>query len=230
MTEASPGWFPDSSQQGRLRWWDGKAWTDHYHDGPTTAAGPAPARGVRPGPPLAISILLLVLGVVTFGAGSIVFGVSLFRSVTTGNTMTVPGRARFHLSSGNYLIYERVATTSREGGGGDVSIDAGSVRITGPDGQTVTVSQNTGVTQTITRGSTAYQGAVEFKISGTGDYAFEVLNARPSQALVARSLGDTFRRALPWILIGGVGFVVGVAGLVMVIVGSVRRNRWSAGR
>jgi len=234
MTDAAPGWFPDSNQQGRLRWWDGKVWTDHYHDQPATTPsgppGPTPARGARPGPPLAISIVLLVLGLVIAGAGGIVVGVSLFRTVTTGNTITVPGRARFQLSPGNYLIYESVGT-SREGiGGGDLSIDAGSVRITGPDGAAVAVSRSTGVTQTITRGNTDYEGAVDFKIDETGDYTFEVLDARPGRALVARSLGDTFRRALPWILIGGVGFVLAVTGLVMVIVGSVRRSRWSAGR
>lgn len=26
---AQPGWYPDPSGQARLRWWDGRAWTDH---------------------------------------------------------------------------------------------------------------------------------------------------------------------------------------------------------
>jgi hypothetical protein len=46
----------------------------------------------------------------------------------------------------------------------------------------------------------------------------------PSEVIVARSFGDTFHQAVPWLpslVVGGLGFL---AGLVMLIVGIVRRH------
>ncbi|MEO5680401.1 MAG: DUF2510 domain-containing protein [Acidimicrobiales bacterium] len=40
----APGWHPDpAGGPGRLRWWDGQAWTDHVHDQVATAVTPAAA-------------------------------------------------------------------------------------------------------------------------------------------------------------------------------------------
>jgi len=176
-----------------------------------------------------------VAGIVIAAVGGISIAVPFVRTITTSNKMALPGHARFHLSSGRYLVYERVATTSGGGGftfadGNPVSIDAAAVRVTGASGTAVAVSQDTGITETITRDGETYEGAVAFTISATGDYDVDIPDVRPGRALVARSLGDAFRRALPWILVAVVGGLIAVAGLVMVIVGSVRRNRWSAGR
>lgn len=30
-TTPPAGWYDDPSQQGRMRWWDGVAWSDHTH-------------------------------------------------------------------------------------------------------------------------------------------------------------------------------------------------------
>lgn len=35
---ATAGWYP--VDDGRLRYWDGEAWTEHFHAGPTTTASP----------------------------------------------------------------------------------------------------------------------------------------------------------------------------------------------
>jgi hypothetical protein len=29
MAEAAPGWYPDPSQPGMQRWWDGSTWSEH---------------------------------------------------------------------------------------------------------------------------------------------------------------------------------------------------------
>ncbi len=45
MTQAAPGWYDDGT--GRLRWWDGAAWSGDVLD-PTTVAAPAdPIRSLR---------------------------------------------------------------------------------------------------------------------------------------------------------------------------------------
>jgi hypothetical protein len=29
----APGWYDDPKREARLRWWDGRAWTDSTHEG-----------------------------------------------------------------------------------------------------------------------------------------------------------------------------------------------------
>lgn len=57
---ATAGWLDDPTQAGRLRYWDGKAWTEHVSEGggtasdPITGGQPAPPRDPSPPPAPAV--------------------------------------------------------------------------------------------------------------------------------------------------------------------------------
>jgi hypothetical protein len=66
MTQASPGWYPDPELPGRLRWFDGSAWTDQVQDadGPGVASVEdvdEPGGGPRRRPLLAVLVALVLV-------------------------------------------------------------------------------------------------------------------------------------------------------------------------
>lgn len=75
MTQPSPtpGWFPDPSDAGRLRYFDGRTWTDQYANVGQAAPAvvQAPAKGMPRGVKVALAIGAIVLG---FGACSSLAG------------------------------------------------------------------------------------------------------------------------------------------------------------
>jgi hypothetical protein len=198
------------------------------------APAPAPPAGAAggagsPGPSLRASIIVVATGVIPLLVGTIGGGVVLFRAVTTGQSISVPGAATLTLDSGTHLVYERTGT--RSGGAGitftnnsAVTIGAEDVNVTDPSGEPIPVREASGGIETITRDSRIYTGAVEFDVPSHGRYRVEVLAGRGGEALVAKSVGDSFERALPWIGVAVLGGLVAGVGLVMLIVGSVRRG------
>lgn len=71
MTNTPAGWFPDPESPGKMRYWDGSAWTEHRHDNATSGAAPnSGAADDRPWfkkkrfvIPLAVVALLIVAGI-----------------------------------------------------------------------------------------------------------------------------------------------------------------------
>jgi hypothetical protein len=179
----------------------------------------------RPGPGLRLSIAILVIGAVVTVPSAVAAFEPLVRTFVTAPAFDTPGAGRVHLGHGRWLVYERSGTTNAVGipSNHGVDIDSRSVTVSGPDGPLPVA--DVGTLESITRNRRVYTAVAQFDAPDSATYTVEVRTPTSTQVIVARSLGDTFRRMAGWLALAGLGGLLFVIGLVMLIVGSVRRGR-----
>src|SRR3954471_12694967 len=192
-------------------------------------APPEGGRRKKPGPSLAFSVIVLVLGVVVAVPSIIQAVVPFVRTFASTPSHLTPGVAHLHLSSGDYRVFERTGTRTRAGGvtfgrNQSVTIEPRDVRVTRENGDQIGVGFPR-TTETITRGSREYTAAVAFRITDGDNYDVAVAPPSPTEIIISRSLGDTFKQSAPWIGATAFAGLVVVAGIVLLIVGLVRRSR-----
>lgn len=70
MTQPPAGWFPDPSDPSRLRYFDGKVWTEHYANfgGPTPPVGSPPPKGMASGKKVALIAGGIVVALFAIGS------------------------------------------------------------------------------------------------------------------------------------------------------------------
>jgi hypothetical protein len=100
--------------------------------------------------------------------------------------------------------------------------------VTASDGSTVPVFYDNH-NDKITRGTAEYTSRLAFDPPSGGDYVL-VFTRVATTVIVARSVSDAIRGVLVWFGVGAIGGLILLAGIVMLIVGAVRRGRakWAA--
>lgn len=181
-----------------------------------------------PGPSLRVAIILIVAGVglaiPTFVAGII----PVIRTITTPAPFSVPGAARVHLGSGTYEVYEGTGKTglgSAFSNNDSVTITPDDVTVTNVTGQNVAVFSRGDIAESISRNGERYVGAARFTTPAAGDYNISVTDSADTSVVIARPLTNTIKSAAGWFVLSGVGGILLIVGIVLLIVGSVRRNR-----
>lgn len=178
---------------------------------------PFPPGVPKPGPPLAISIAVLVAGLAVAVVGFAV-GVHQFVDAVASPSIATPATVQRHLGSGTWYVYDF------EGLGGSREVSSQSVTVTGPAGDSIPVSPVTSVNEEITQNGVSYTAAVEFHLARDGLYDIRIDTIDPDRVVIARSLGQTFLHAVVWFGLGGFGVLAAAAGFIMTLVGVLRRS------
>ena len=178
-------------------------------------AQPAYAPMETPGPSARVSIALIIIGLVLGASTLFKIVPAVVRSFTSQHVVLAPGETPLELHRGKYVVFARSDAPI---------IRPDQVQVTGPDGGQVAVTSLGDESETITRGAVEYTGGAEFRVATSGEYVVRI-TSEPRQAVVARSLIDTFGSVVGWFFLGLAGGGLVVLGVILLIIGIVRRSR-----
>ena len=186
----------------------------------------------------AIRVIGLILCVLAVGLG-IVCGVRIVAVVARpiGDALSAPARqtpldAQLPLQPGQYTVFQ---LTGEQHSVGNLrykqnhapTITPADVQATGPDGQTITATSAGPMTETLTRGTQIYTGAVHLDVKTAGGYRVQIVPAG-STVIIAPSIGTGFASVVPWIAAALVSALVFLLGLGLFIAGLFRGRRAAA--
>ncbi|MBV9871436.1 MAG: DUF2510 domain-containing protein [Frankiaceae bacterium] len=174
----------------------------------------------KPGPKLSLSLALIVLGTI-LGITGLALTIKNVAHNFNGTVYTTPNPISRQFDTGTFeVFFEEPAN------GGTPDLSASDVIVTGSDGTTVDTFDRSGsANETIGRGNTNYDGVVEFKITSPGEYTVAVKNHDGQNYFVTNTFADLAKGAAGWIVMMVVGMITGFVGVVLLIVGIVRRRR-----
>jgi hypothetical protein len=167
---------------------------------------------------LGVGLVLAIVGIVGFGstASSLISGL--------GTPQTTPVALPRTLDAGTtYAVYE--LATSGSGASGDPylgNIAPGDITVKASDGSTVPVNEAPSMTQTFNDGAKTYIVVATFDPPTSGSYVVSIAT-EGSTVIVAPSL-TAIAKALPWLGLIGFGGLLVLAGIIVLIVGIVRRS------
>jgi Protein of unknown function (DUF2510) len=167
------------------------------------------------GPPLWLSLVLVGLGGVLAITGGVV-GVSKIVHELTTSVFTTPAVIHEHLDTGTYEIFSPPQETN--------PILPSDVTVVSDTGLRVPVVGPGLGSESLSRNSTEYLAQARFTIDTAGEYRIVVRGSNDVPFLLTNSFGELARRVLTWFAVMGLGLLVGFLGLVLLVVGVVRRR------
>jgi hypothetical protein len=168
---------------------------------------------------LVVGMVLVVAGIigVVASAASLINGFGSPVSTPTTVTRTLDGGT-------TYAVYERSSLVSGSGTLEDpllATVSPADITVTGPGGVVVPVKDPGQMTQTFTNGGKEYFAVATFDAPTTGSYEIAIAS-EGAEVLVAPSF-SAFGRSVAWVAAIGLGGLLALVGLVLLIIGLVRR-------
>jgi hypothetical protein len=184
---------------------------------------PAPVR--RGGRAIVTGVVLLGLGLVIAVVGIVGFGATASSLIAgLGSPLSTPTEVTKTLDAGTtYAVYELASSGSGQTGDPYLgAIEPGDVTVTAADGSEVVVNDAPSMTQTFADGAKTYVVVATFDPRATGTYVVSI-TTEGSTVIVAPSF-TALAKALPWLGLIGFGGLLALAGIIVLIVGIVRRS------
>jgi len=175
-----------------------------------------------PGPGLAVSIVAMVIGA-ALGITGITLSVRTFVNDFYGPGAVAPADFTTHLDSGDWHVYVAEPGLS-DFGPSAPPLSPSDVTISGNDGTPIPINYAGDSSVTISVGTTTYDEELSFTITTSGEYTVTVSAPPGTRIKLGRSIASSAHHAAKYLVLAGVGFLVGLIGLVMLIVGIVRRQ------
>jgi hypothetical protein len=173
----------------------------------------------KAGPRLLVAIIVIIIGTV-IGIGGLAVGVAKIVHDISGPTGVTPSPLDLHLGSGTWQVY-----LENDSDALDQLSSPSDVTVTGANGTTIPVRGLPGdLTETITTGSHSYEAQARFTVTAPGEYSVKIRGSNGIRFKVTKSLGDTAKSAAGWFVAMGFGILIGFVGVILLIVGIVRRR------
>ena len=179
---------------------------------PTTQA-PPPA---KPKGMLIAGIVLVVVSIVAFVGPTVWATTSIASTTDDAPAFEAPGTLTTTLEAGDHAIWTNSAY-----------IGPGDVTITGPGGEVTSTDAVGGdATASLSRDGTSFSPEVTFVAPTTGSYTVTFPESSPSTDVVVGPPASAFSTAFATIAIAFLaGSLIGLIGVIVLIVGLVRRSR-----
>jgi hypothetical protein len=201
---------------------------------PSAATGTPPGKSTRGRRTMiagtVITLLALIVGITSVVVMGSSVGRPLIESLTKDPQQT-PVDEQMTLRAGRYTVFELTGLTRTRGpvttttATGAPLITAADVDVTGPDGKRITTSEFGSSSEEMTRGEGMYSGVVRFTTPEAGVYRVRVSAPGSAKVVIAPSFGSGLRAALPWLVAGFGSAVAFMFGVLVLIIGAVRRRR-----